>query len=51
MVVLIAFLAGFYFGVFAVSLMVVAGRRKDAKKEKMEIHLIEQPQVQQMILF
>jgi len=51
MVTLIAFLAGFYFGVFTVSLMVAAGRRKDAKKEKMEIHLIEQPQAQQMILF
>lgn len=51
MVALIAFLAGFYFGVFTISLMVAAGRRKDAKKEKAEIRLVEQPQVQQMVLF
>jgi hypothetical protein len=49
MMIFIAFLAGFYFGAFAVSLMVVAGRRRE--EEKAEIHLLEQPQMQQMALF
>jgi hypothetical protein len=49
MMIFVAFLAGFYFGVFAISLMVIAGRRKE--KEKAEIHLLEQPQMRQMALF
>jgi hypothetical protein len=49
MMMFIAFLAGFYFGVFAAALMVVAGRKKE--KEKEEIHLLEQPQMRQMALF
>ena len=49
MMIFVAFLAGFYFGVFAISLMVVAGHRKD--KEKQKIHLLEQPQMRQMALF
>lgn len=50
MMVFVAFLAGFYFGAFAVSLMVVAGRHRK-EKEKTEIRLLEQPQMQQMALF
>jgi hypothetical protein len=34
MIVLIAFLAGFYFGVFTISLMVAAGRRKMQRKKR-----------------
>jgi hypothetical protein len=49
MMIFIAFLAGFYVGVFAISLLVVAGRRKE--KEKEEIHLLEEPQMRQMALF
>jgi hypothetical protein len=49
MTIFFAFLAGFYVGVFAISLLVVAGRRKE--KEKEAIHLLEQPQVRQMALF
>ena len=49
MLVFFAFLAGFYIGVFAISLIVVAGHRKE--KEKKEMHLLEQPQMRQMALF
>ena len=49
MTIFFAFLAGFYVGVFVISLLVVAGRRKE--KEKGEIHLLEQPQMRQMALF
>lgn len=47
--IFIAFLAGFYVGVFAISLMVVAGRKEKIEKE--DIQSLEQPQMQQMILF
>ena len=33
MTIFFAFLAGFYVGVFAISLLVVAGRRKEKEKE------------------
>jgi hypothetical protein len=49
MTIFFAFLAGFYVGVFAISLLVVAGRRKE--KEKDDIHLLEQPQMRQMARF
>jgi hypothetical protein len=49
MMIFFAFLAGFYVGVFAISLLVVAGRRKE--KEKEAIDLPEQPQMRQMALF
>jgi hypothetical protein len=49
MMIFFAFLAGFYVGVFAIALMVAAGRRKEKVKE--EIHLLEQPQMRQMALF
>jgi len=49
MTLFIAFLAGFYIGAFAISLMVVAGRKKKIEKE--EIQLPERPHMQQMVLF
>jgi hypothetical protein len=49
MTIFIAFLTGFYVGAFAVSLMVVAGRKKKIEKE--EILSLEQPQMRQMALF
>jgi hypothetical protein len=49
MMIFIAFLVGFYIGAFAVSLLVVAGRKKKIENE--EILLMEQPHMQQMVLF
>jgi hypothetical protein len=49
MMIFIAFLVGFYIGGFAVSLLVVAGRKKKIEKE--ESYLLEQPHMQQMVLF
>ncbi len=47
--IFVAFLAGFYFGAFALSLMVVAGRKKKIERE--DIQLPEQPHMHQMVLF
>jgi hypothetical protein len=49
MMIFIAFLAGFYIGAFAVSLLIVAGRKKKVEKE--ENYMLEQPHMQQMVLF
>jgi hypothetical protein len=47
MMIFFAFLVGFYFGVCAISLLVVAGRKQDKK----EIHMAEQPQMRQAAPF
>lgn len=47
--IFIAFLAGFYVGVLAISLVVVAGRNKKIERE--DIQSLEQPQMQKIALF
>ncbi|HEX2966589.1 MAG TPA: hypothetical protein VHO84_12435 [Syntrophorhabdaceae bacterium] len=45
----IAFLIGFYFGGFVVSLLVVAGRKKIFEREEQEF--TKRPAMEQMVLF
>jgi hypothetical protein len=49
MMIFIAFLTGFYVGAFAISLMVVAGRKKRTERE--DIQIPEQSRMRQMALF
>ena len=50
MMVFIAFLAGFYVGVFTISLLVIAGRRKE-KDEMPAVGALEDRRVRQVALF